>query len=374
MANLAVCSRYLYGMDTYIKYIIFFSASFVFSVLINKILLTFSTNLGVRNKQLGLIRWDSFQKPSLGGISFYILFLLSVIAYPMIVKNDFTFIDMSFIGIISATSIGFLMGLADDAYNTKPFLKFFTQVLCGVILIVSGTYIHLFENTILNYIVTIFWVVGIMNSLNMLDNMDAVTTVVSLGVMLSILSVLFFFKLVEGVYFAMSLGVVASLGGFLIFNWHPSKMYMGDTGSQFLGILLAALGIKFLWNAPIEENSFSIKHFVLVVVAFLPTLVDTTTVTINRLARKRSPFVGGKDHTTHFLSYLGLSDTKVASLFLILSLISSALVALGYFYIQEWKLIHTCIYLFYAIVIFVALFSITKLKSTNKKYLNRLRK
>ncbi len=361
-------------MDTYIKYIIFFAASFVFSVLINKILLTFSTNLGVRNKELGLIRWDSFQKPSLGGISFYILFLLSIIAYPMIVKDDFTFIDMSFIGLISATSIGFLMGLADDAYNTKPFLKFFTQVLCGVILIISGTYIQLFENNYLNYIITIFWVVGIMNSLNMLDNMDAVTTVVSLGVMLSILSVLFFFNLVEGVYFAMSLGVIASLGGFLIFNWHPSKMYMGDTGSQFLGILLAALGIKFLWNAPIEESVFSVKHFVLVVVAFLPTLVDTTTVTINRLARKRSPFVGGKDHTTHFLSYLGLSDKKVASLFLILSLISSALVALAYFYIEDWRLIHTCIYLFYAIVIFVALFSITKLKSTNKKYLNRLRK
>src|SRR5690606_3612562 len=93
----------------------------------------------------------------------------------------------------------------------------------------------------------------------------------------------------------------------------PSKIFMGDTGSQFLGIFLAATSIIYLWNfKPINgiENTF--QQILMVALAFIIPLVDTITVSINRPLRGQSPFVGGKDHTTHHLSYLGISDSGVA--------------------------------------------------------------
>jgi UDP-GlcNAc:undecaprenyl-phosphate GlcNAc-1-phosphate transferase len=113
----------------------------------------------------------------------------------------------------------------------------------------------------------------------------------------------------------------AALIAFIFYNWSPSKMYMGDNGSQYLGAVLALVGIVFYWNAvPIEEfqYGYNLKQVIIVASAFIVPLSDTTTVTINRLLRKQSPFVGGRDHTTHHLFYLGLTVRWVgAALFII---------------------------------------------------------
>lgn len=275
-----------------------------------------------------------------------------------------------------ATSIGFLMGLADDAYNTRPWLKFFTQLLCGVVLILTGTQIEIFQHNWLNVTLTIIWVVGIMNSLNMLDNMDGVTTVVSSTILMSILIVLMVTGQINSIYTVLAFGIIASLFAFLKYNWNPAKMYMGDTGSQFLGILLAALGIKFLWN-PDSANPahFStIKHIFIVIIAFLPTLVDTTTVVINRLSKGNSPFVGGKDHTTHFLSYLGLTDKQVTLVMWGLSLLSCTMVYIIVSAIPEWNAYYSIFFSFYCLIVFSFLFGITRLRTTNVRMQRRLKK
>jgi len=146
--------------------------------------------------------------------------------------------------------------------------------------------------------------------------MDGITTTVSISVILAVLYMLISKDEVLSIYFITLLGVLAGLLGFLYYNWSPSKMYMGDTGSQFLGVFLAAIGILYLWNGHAEINfRIQTKQFIVALLVFIVPIIDTTTVTINRLSKGQSPFVGGRDHTTHHLSYLGLSDAQVTMAF-----------------------------------------------------------
>src|SRR5690606_3614244 len=97
----------------------------------------------------------------------------------------------------------------------------------------------------------------------------------------------------------------------------PSKMFMGDTGSQFLGLFLSVMGIDNCWNNPtsVLVGGFPVANPVIVLLVFLLPLTDTFSVVVNRVAAGRSPFVGGKDHTTHHLFFRGLTEKRIALLF-----------------------------------------------------------
>ncbi|MFM7024345.1 MAG: glycosyltransferase family 4 protein [Flavobacteriales bacterium] len=355
-------------------YICFFIVLIGFSALINGLFLKFAKTLGIRNSSNSnndetIIRWGSTSKPAFGGISFYILFLFSFI----LAAFKHNLIDTQVLGILIAVSLGFMIGLADDAYNTKPLLKFLGQVLCAVILVITNTKITLFDNDIVNIALTIFWVIGMMNSINMLDNMDAITTSVSIFVCLTTLVLFVVSGDFGNIFFIICLGQVAALLGFLYFNWNPSRMYMGDTGSQFLGVLLAAIGILFFWNAQGRDGEpleFSRKILAAVTVFILP-IVDTTTVTINRLLKKQSPFVGGKDHTTHHLSYAGLSDREVALVFCAISLVSMFLSVYIIHFVKEWNTTTTILFGTYCVIIFTILYYLTRVKRPPKAKENK---
>ena len=342
-----------------------------FSVLINGLFLNFSKTLGVRsntNNDGTIIRWGSTSKPAFGGISFYILFLVSFVVASF---KHFETGTTQMIGILVASSLGFMIGLADDAYNTKPLMKFLGQVLCGVILVVTGTTINLFDNEILNIGLTIFWVIGMMNSINMLDNMDAITTSVSIFVCLTALFLIIIdtnLHVNHKTFFIICLVQVGALIGFLYFNWNPSRMYMGDTGSQFLGVLLAAIGIVFFWNGSDQngEHIFS-KRVLSAVIVFILPIVDTTTVTINRLMRGQSPFVGGRDHTTHHLSYAGLTDRHVAIVFMAIAGLSMVLALVILHFINNWNYITISLFGTYCVLLFSTLFYLTKRKKKENK-------
>lgn len=346
-------------------YIIFFISALIFAFLINGLLLKFSRTLGMRNQPDSMIRWSSQTKPSLGGITFYILFLLSLSVYPVIFEKSKFFFNQQYSGIILASSIGFLLGLFDDAYNTKPLIKFLTQILCGAILIATGTYITLFAHPWLNYALTLFWVIGMMNSINMLDNMDGITTTVSLSIIATIILDIILFNVLNNEYLLILIGVLAALASFLFYNWNPSKMYMGDTGSQFLGVLLAAVSIVFLWNFQVPDTiQGGLMQIVLVILAFALPIIDTTTVTIKRLLRGSSPFVGGKDHTTHHLVYAGLKDNQVALVFAGICLLNLILNLIIIFVIPQWNYWFALIFIFYFLLLFAVLFYIA---NKNKK-------
>ncbi len=345
----------------------FFIVSLVFSVLINRLFLKFSKNLGMRNVDESIVRWETKSKPAFGGISFYIIFLLSISVYSIFSPDKSIFHKQQFLGLLLSTSLGFIVGLADDAYNTRPYLKFSAQLICGIILIATGTYITLFDNIYLNYLLTLLWVVGIMNSINMLDNMDAITSLVSVFIIICALFVVYFIGKVDTINFLILTGVLSSILGFLFYNWHPSKIYMGDTGSQFLGVLLSAMGIIYFWNTPFNEGFLSpSKQLLLTAIIFIIPIVDTTTVVINRLAKGKSPFVGGRDHTTHHLSYMGLSDRKVAlllggiallSFFMCIYIVTSA----------NWTNANVLFFGLYFLTIFALLYSTTQKNKPQEK-------
>ena len=100
----------------------------------------------------------------------------------------------------------------------------------------------------IDYSLTIFWVIAIMNSINMLDNMDAITTSVSISILFVAIGMALLVVSPSLWVYPCLIGVLAGLIAFLPYNWNPAKIYMGDTGSQFLGVFLAGLGVELFWN------------------------------------------------------------------------------------------------------------------------------
>jgi len=319
---------------------LFYLISAFFSFLINWLFLKFSFNLGARTEgEMAQVRWSSNIKPAIGGISFFIVFLISISVIGTLPRQTDYLLDKHLIGIIASTSLGFILGLADDAYNTNPLAKFILQLSCAFILIISDVYIKVSGSPAIDFIITIVWVIGLMNSINMLDNMDAITTTISMSIMAGLIAVISIsMPALSTFYLVMLIGVFGALSGFLFFNWNPSRIIMGDTGSQFLGVFLASTSILFFWNFKDPDSTFFIqpKQFVVPMLLFIIPLIDTTTVTIRRLMRRQSPFVGGKDHITHHLAYLGFSDKLVAVTLICTSLISLGLVLVLLLKVIEW--------------------------------------
>jgi UDP-GlcNAc:undecaprenyl-phosphate GlcNAc-1-phosphate transferase len=321
----------------YIAFLVYFMLAILFSLLTNGLLLRFSQTLGNRHEQNGhSLRWSHIVKPSVGGFSFYILFLMSLSVHGIFNTSESEYINTHLLGMVFCVTLGFLIGLADDAYNTYPWLKLSGQLLCGIFLVATDTLIPATGIYIVDALLTLIWVVGIMNSINMLDNMDGISGTVSLFILFACLLVLG----VEGNFFSfyslMLLGVTGAVVGFLWFNWHPARIYMGDTGSQFLGAFLAAVSIQVLWKYhDAGEPAIQFRQFLIPLIAFSVPLADTTTVFIRRLARGQSPFVGGKDHISHHFAYIGLSDKQVIFLLGGWSLVSAGFTAVLVFFRHE---------------------------------------
>lgn len=354
-----------------IFFLVFFFIAILFSVLINSLILKFSTNLGVRNtNSMGQIRWGTATKPSLGGFSFYIVFLISVSVLSIFPAADDSVFNKQLVGLLAASSLGFLLGLADDAYNTNPLVKFIGQFTCANLLITTGYSIHISTLPELNYFITVIWVIGLMNSINMLDNMDGITASTSATILLGGVVLIIAENGSYSAYLVIMLGVLGALIGFLFFNWHPSKMYMGDTGSQFLGVFLAGISILFFWDYRQDKVSLiDFRQFLFPMLLFIVPLIDTATVFIRRLARKQSPFVGGKDHTTHHLAYLGFTDGQVCGILLSLSIFSVLLVFLLFNQFRAWENIYTIlgfVYFFIAFIVMQFLYEKGKRKQKSK--------
>ena len=355
---------------TFIVYAGYFVCIVLFGLLINTILLKFSKNLGIRDKENTMIRWNPISKPALGGITFFMAFLVSTGCYGILFDHNELFKNIEFITMIVALCLAFIMGLADDAYNTKPWLKFFIQLSCGLILIFGALkadkeqnfIIKIFETDILNYIVTLLWIIGIMNSINMLDNMDGITTVTTIFILITCLFFMGFQNDFENFDFMIIIGVLASLISFLFYNWNPAKIYMGDSGSQFLGLLVGILGIKIFWNSSIYITNEVIhsKQIILVLLVFILPIIDTTSVFINRISRKQSPFIGGKDHTTHHLSFLGFNNTQIIFIFSGIAFLSSLIAATLYRFVDDWSYIEVILYFIYFFAIFIILYITTQ--------------
>lgn len=341
---------------------------FIVSLVLYSLFSYFSHSFGVRDFQkTEFNRWNPKHKPSVGGFVFYIIFLFTMIFSTLIFGIN-PEEKIKIIGFWGASTIAFFMGFADDTFNTQPIIKSVSQLSCALLLILTGTSIEIFENQILNHFLTIFWVVGIMNSINMLDNMDGIAASISLYIFSFILILSYNQNInIFSIDFLILSGISISLIAFLFFNFYPSKIFMGDTGSQFLGLILSYAGIKYVWNLPLlTEISIHpvLFKFLLIYLIYLVTLTDTITVTINRILSGGSPFVGGKDHTTHFLCKRGWSERGVFYLFLFISMLA---LFFAYQLIFNYSKIWLYISILFACISFLYLYLNTKFSGSEKK-------
>ena len=233
--------------------------------------------------------------PLLGGAAMYAGFMVA-----LIVLGD-RFYIRELVGIVLGATLVSLFGLADDRWGMHAYLKLGGQLLAGAVLILGGTQVRLFAPDWMNWAITLLWVVGITNALNLLDNMDGLSAGVT-----TVAAAFFLLLAAMGGQFlvgAMAAALVGACIGFLRYNLNPATIFMGDTGALFLGFLLSALAIKLRF----PSNVPWVTWLVPVCVLALPIL-DTTLVFVSRLRRGKNPLTTpGKDHISHRLEALGLT-------------------------------------------------------------------
>ena len=257
--------------------------------------------------------------PRLGGAAIY----LGCIAALLIFGDRFYIAQLVSI-LVGATFVSFL-GMWDDRRGLRPLLKLAGQVLATGILVVSGIQVSFSPYPMLNLFATVLWMVGITNALNLLDNMDGLS-----GGVATVASVFFFLLAVMSGQYLVSSLAAALLGaclGFLYYNLNPASVFMGDTGSLFIGFVLAALGIKLRF----PDNVAFVTWMIPVVVLGLP-IFDTVLVVISRLRRGLNPLTTpGKDHVSHRLVMMGATQREAV---LILYLVCCALGVVAMFLTQ----------------------------------------
>jgi UDP-GlcNAc:undecaprenyl-phosphate GlcNAc-1-phosphate transferase len=236
--------------------------------------------------------------PRLGGAAIY----LAVIVAALILGEQLNFYEFGAI-LVGATGMSF-MGLVDDRWGLRPLIKMSAQILVALLLYANGIYVGTFHLPVLNLITTVLWVGFITNAINFLDNMDGLASGVS-AIAAAFFALMCAFS---GQYLvgALSVAVLAACLGFLFYNLNPANIFMGDSGSQFLGFILAAIGIKLRF----PENVTFVTWMVPVLVMGVP-IFDTTLVIISRLRRRLNPATTpGQDHISHRLVATGMTHRE----------------------------------------------------------------
>jgi UDP-GlcNAc:undecaprenyl-phosphate GlcNAc-1-phosphate transferase len=201
----------------------------------------------------------------------------------------------------------------------------------------------------------------------MLDNMDGITgTTVFFILLTCLLGGWIIFDFNTNIWTLTLIAVMGSILGFLYFNVHPSRLFMGDAGSQFIGLFVAFFAVKFLWNVSSETETNAWASVIVALIAFTAAAADTLTVVINRLKKGSSPMVGGKDHTTHHLVYSGLNDRQVWYVFVVIGAISCILALSMINLIKLNLIVPILFFLLYFIVVFIFLYRNT-IKFPEKK-------
>lgn len=235
--------------------------------------------------------------PYLGGVAIVTAFAVTVLIAGLVV-NPPSGLDQLAVVLGMALLLG-LMGLADDLRGLNPLIRLALEVVAGVIVYMTTPAIALPGPVWLDLLITVVWVVGVTNAMNLLDNMDGL----SAGVATIAASSFCLIAAVNGQFLvaALSAATAGCAAGFLRHNFHPAKIYMGDAGSLFLGFLLATLAVRL----QLTDVPRTVAVFVPVLVLGV-ALFDTALVTVARLRHGRSPMQGGRDHMSHRLVWIGL--------------------------------------------------------------------
>ena len=224
-----------------------------------------------------------------------------------------------------------ITGFLDDFGELNHRYKFVAQIVAaGFIMYFSKVYLHTFGNLLafgpidferLAIPMTIIGIVGVCNSINMIDGLDGLAG----GISLTVFSTFAFLSYISDkpVLMLLSLSISGSLIAFLIYNWHPAKLFMGDAGSLFLGFAAGFMSIALT-----QGHNSDITPVTPLLVLAVP-IVDTVTVMTKRLMKKKNPFHADKRHLHHFILKMGYSKRQTATILILLSALFSSIAIAG---------------------------------------------
>jgi UDP-GlcNAc:undecaprenyl-phosphate GlcNAc-1-phosphate transferase len=258
--------------------------------------------------------------PYLGGMAIIIPVSILVFIGPLLFVEDSDYLVRSTLLLLPAVVLA-LVGLYDDIKNLSASSRFFLQsiIAIGITFYLAnlGYNISILSNQIGNFLLSIFWLVGVINALNFFDNLDGGAAGITLIASLSI----FLLGLWGGQYLisSISLALAGAGFGFLWWNRNPARIYLGDSGALFIGFILALSLLQLEPKVDSQVASGLIPVFLLA----LP-IIDTSVAVVSRILRGVSIFQGGRDHLSHRLIFLGLNRRRTAySLWSLSALFSS---------------------------------------------------
>ena len=207
------------------------------------------------------------------------------------------------VALLLSSSVLFLFGFWDDIKGLSPLVKLVGQILGALLLVGLGVQVHMFQENWLNLVITLLWVVGITNAYNFVDSMDGLA--VGLGAQAAAFFMFVTFDSGQNELSVLSAILLGACIGCFYYNASPARFFLGDSGSQFLGFLLAGLAIAY--NPPGYEQLAS--WYIPILLMGVP-IFDITLVVYSRLRHKRPVYKAARDHTYHRLVLLGFSSNR----------------------------------------------------------------
>ena len=256
-------------------------------------------------------RWHEKPTPMMGGVAIYLSFVVGFLVFAPKLPATYA--------ILGSGTLLFLTGLVDDAIHIKPYTKLVLQMIAATTLVFFGLHLPWVDYQWLNMVLTIFWLVGITNAINLLDNMDGLAGGITL-ISCVFLATTF---LLNGQAAAAILPALlgGAVLGFLVFNFNPASIFMGDSGSMFLGFMLA--GTALLADSS-RFRSLTSVLLTPVLILMIP-IFDTCFVTVARKLSGRPISQGGRDHTSHRLVALGVSPRRAVTMLYLFAAVSGGL-------------------------------------------------
>jgi UDP-GlcNAc:undecaprenyl-phosphate GlcNAc-1-phosphate transferase len=303
--------------------------SLVLSTVFNQIIFYITKNYSFKKYSLvNEKRLVDNNTPPLGGVASAVAFFISV--------NFLGDADYNFI-IIGAFSLFIsILGSVDDFFNLNWKIKlFFQSIFVAIPIIYLNIFLNIESllnldlNNSLNFIISVLWVILIINSINFIDNMDGLAVVVTGSICYQ--SILLTYSLNQNKLTDLSVVLLFVILGFFIYNFPPAKLYLGDSGSLFIGFCLGFLSILFTWNSEDYLLSYTLSP---VLLFFTIPLLDFLVIMWHRISNGISPTQGGTDHISHRLLAKGFSEKQVLFLFFIFSALNFVLI-LGYVFLDS---------------------------------------
>lgn len=262
-------------------------------------------------------RWHRAPVPLLGGVAIAGATVLGVLEAS---RSNSDLLVLALAALAMAA-----IGLVDDLWALSPQVKLLGQIVLGATLLHFGLALRLTGVQLVDVIITLVWIVGVTNAFNLLDNMDGLSA--TIAIVVAVFRLVFFAWDGQLAGVEASIVFIGALAGFLVRNFPPAKIFMGDAGSLFLGFFLAGLALT---GAERPYSRGVVAVLVVPVLLFLIPLFDTAFVTATRLLSGRRIAEGGRDHTSHRLVAIGWTERQTVMLLAAMSIAAGAVAMLSY--------------------------------------------